>query len=106
MKLYQKTEEENEFTEVKAKEEQGILSTTNTFEIETKDSTCPNNVTNIKTVIADDYIIISFDPAIDNATLYEYYIETEEKLMTLMQIMKKACKSTNPILLKYIVTLV
>ena len=79
VKLYQKTEEENEFTEVKAKEEQGILSTTNTFEIETKDTTCPNNVTNIKTVIADDYIIISFDPAIDNATLYEYYIETEEK---------------------------
>ena len=80
VKLYQKTEDENEFTEVKTKvENQGILSTKSTFELDTKDTSKPNNVTNIKTVIADDYIIISFDPAIDNATLYEYYIETEEK---------------------------
>lgn len=79
VKLYQKAEEENEFTEVKAEEKQGILSTTNTFEIETKDKANPSNVTNIKPVITDDYIIISFTPAKDEATLYEYYIETEEK---------------------------
>ena len=35
VKLYQKAKEENEFTEVKSEEKQGILSTTNTFEIET-----------------------------------------------------------------------
>lgn len=79
VKLYQKAKEENEFTEVKSEEKQGFLSTTNTFEIETKDKANPNNVTNIKSVVIDDYIIISFTPAKDEATLYEYYIETEDK---------------------------
>lgn len=79
VKLYKKAKEEDEFTEVKAEEKQGILSTTNIFEIETKDNASPNNVTNIKSVVTDDYIIISFTPAEDEATLYEYYIETEEK---------------------------
>ncbi len=79
VKLYQKAKEENEFTEVKSEEKQGILSTTNTFEIETKDKANPNNVTNIKSIVTDDYIIISFTPAKDEATLYEYYIETEDK---------------------------
>ena len=79
VKLYQKAKEENEFTEVKSEEKQGFLSTTNTFEIETKDKANPNNVTNIKSVVTDDYIIISFTPAKDEATLYEYYIETEDK---------------------------
>ena len=79
VKLYQKAKEENEFTEVKSEEKQGILSTTNTFEIETKDKANPNNVTNIKSVVTDNYIIISFTPAKDEATLYEYYIETEDK---------------------------
>lgn len=79
VKLYQKAKEEDEFTEVKSEEKQGILSTTNTFEIETKDKANPNNVTNIKSVVTDDYIIISFTPAKDEATLYEYYIETEDK---------------------------
>ena len=78
VKLYQKTEDENEFTEVKTKvENQGILSTKSTFELDTKDTSKPNNVTNIKPVITDDYIIISFTPATDNATLYEYYLETQ-----------------------------
>ena len=79
VKLYQKAKEENEFTEVKSEEKQGFLSTTNTFEIETKDKANPNNVTNIKSVVTDNYIIISFTPAKDEATLYEYYIETEDK---------------------------
>lgn len=79
VKLYKKAKEEDEFTEVKAEEKQGILSTTNIFEIETKDNASPNNVTNIKSVVTDDYIIISFTPAEDEATLYEYYIETEDK---------------------------
>ena len=79
VKLYQKAKEENKFTEVKSEEKQGILSTTNTFEIETKDKANPNNVTNIKSIVTDDYIIISFTPAKDEATLYEYYIETEDK---------------------------
>ena len=79
VKLYQKAKEENEFTEVKSEEKQGILSTTNTFKIETKDKANPNNVTNIKSVVTDDYIIISFTPAKDEATLYEYYIETENE---------------------------
>lgn len=79
VKLYQKAKEEDEFTEVKSEEKQGILSTTNTFEIETKDKANPNNVTNIKSVVTDNYIIISFTPAKDEATLYEYYIETEDK---------------------------
>ena len=79
VKLYQKAKEEDEFTEVKSEEKQGILSTTNTFEIETKDKANPNNVTNIKSVVTDDYIIISFTPAKDEATLYDYYIETEDK---------------------------
>ena len=79
VKLYKKAKEEDEFTEIKAEEKQGILSTTNIFEIETKDNASPNNVTNIKSVVTDDYIIISFTPAEDEATLYEYYIETEEK---------------------------
>ena len=79
VKLYQKAKEEDEFTEVKSEEKQGILSTTNTFEIETKDKANPNNVTNIKSIVTDDYIIISFTPAKDEATLYEYYIETEDK---------------------------
>lgn len=79
VKLYQKAKEEDEFTEVKAEEKQGILSTTNIFEIETKDNASPNNVTNIKSVVTDNYIIISFTPAKDEATLYEYYIETEDK---------------------------
>lgn len=79
VKLYQKAKEEDEFTEVKSEEKQGILSTKNTFEIETKDKANPNNVTNIKSIVTDDYIIISFTPAKDEATLYEYYIETEDK---------------------------
>lgn len=79
VKLYKKAKEEDEFTEIKAEEKQGILSTTNIFEIETKDNASPNNVTNIKSVVTDDYIIISFTPAEDEATLYEYYIETEDK---------------------------
>ena len=78
VKLKKKTEDENEFTEVKTKvENQGILSTKSTFELDTKDTSKPNNVTNIKPVITDDYIIISFTPATDNATLYEYYLETQ-----------------------------
>ena len=79
VKLYQKAKEENEFTEVKSEEKQGFLRTTNTFEIETKDKANPNNVTNIKSIVTDNYIIISFTPAKDEATLYEYYIETEDK---------------------------
>ena len=77
VKLYQKTKEDNNFIEVKATEEnKGIINTTNTFEIDAKDISNPNNVTDIKSTIVDDYIIISFTPAIDNSTLYEYYIES------------------------------
>lgn len=77
VKLYQKTKEDNKFIEVKATEEnRGIINTTNTFEIDAKDISNPNNVTDIKSTIVDDYIIISFTPAIDNSTLYEYYIES------------------------------
>lgn len=80
IKLYQKAEDENEYSEVKTKEEdKGLLSKTIAYEIETKDKEKPNNVTNIKSVIADDYIIISFSPAKDNASVYEYYIETSNK---------------------------
>ena len=77
VKLYQKTKEDNDFSEVKATEENGgIINTTNTFEIDAKDISNPNNVTDIKSTIVDDYIIISFTPAVDNSTLYEYYIES------------------------------
>ena len=77
VKLYQKTKEDDDFIEVKATEEnKGIMNTTNTFEIDAKDISNPNNVTDIKSTIVDDYIIISFTPAIDNSTLYEYYIES------------------------------
>lgn len=77
VKLYQKTKEDNDFREVKATEEnKGIINTTNTFEIDAKDISNPNNVTDIKSTIVDDYIIISYTPAIDNSTLYEYYIES------------------------------
>ena len=77
VKLYRKTKEDNKFIEVKATEEnRGIINTTNTFEIDAKDISNPNNVTDIKSTIVDDYIIISFTPAIDNSTLYEYYIES------------------------------
>lgn len=77
VKLYQKTKEDDDFIEVKATEEnKGIINTTNTFEIDAKDISNPNNVTDIKSTIVDDYIIISFTPAIDNSTLYEYYIES------------------------------
>ena len=77
VKLYQKTKEDNNFIEVKATEEnKGIINTTNTFEIDAKDISNPNNVTDIKSTIIDDYIIISFTPAVDNSTLYEYYIES------------------------------
>ena len=77
VKLYQKTNEDNNFIEVKATEEnKGIINTTNTFEIDAKDITSPNNVTEIKSTVVDDYIIISFMPAIDYSTLYEYYIES------------------------------
>lgn len=76
VKLYQKTEEEAEFTEIEQKEEKdSLFKKTNTFELETKDESAPDNVSNIKSVVAEDYIIISFAPAKDNATLYEYYIE-------------------------------
>jgi len=77
VKLYQKTKEDNKFIEVKATEEnKGIINTINTFEIDAKDISNPNNVTDIKSTIVDDYIIISFTPAVDNSTLYEYYIES------------------------------
>ena len=77
VKLYQKTKEDNDFMEVKATEEnKGIINTINTFEIDAKDISNPNNVTDIKSTIVDDYIIISFTPAVDNSTLYEYYIES------------------------------
>ena len=80
VKLYQKTDEEKEFIEVKKTEEnKGIIGTTNTFEIDAKDISSPNNVTDIKSTIVDDYIIISFSPAIDNSTLYEYYIESNKE---------------------------
>ena len=80
VKLYQKTKEDDDFAEVKAtKENRGIVNTTNTFELFAKDITSPNNVTEIRSTIVDDYIIISFAPAIDNSTQYEYYIESNNE---------------------------
>ena len=80
VKLYQKTKEDNDFREIKTTEKnQGIINTTNTFEIDAKDISNPNNVTDIKSTIVDDYIIISYTPAIDNSTLYEYYIESNNE---------------------------
>ena len=80
VKLYQKTKVDDNFIEVKVTEEnRGIINTTNTFEIDTKDITNPDNVTDIKSTIVDNYIIISFTPAIDNSTLYEYYIESNNE---------------------------
>lgn len=75
VKLYQKTEEEQEFTEVKNKEERSIFNKASTFEIDTKDTAKPNNVTNLNTLVVDDYVIISFEKAKDNGTEYEYYIQ-------------------------------
>lgn len=80
VKLYQKTKGDNDFREIKVTEKnQGIINTTNTFEIDAKDISNPNNVTDIKSTIVDDYIIISYTPAIDNSTLYEYYIESNNE---------------------------
>lgn len=80
IKVYEKTEDEKEFKEVQAKEEKNnLIKKTNTYTLDTKDITNPENVTNIKPTIADDYIIISFTPAKDNATNYEYIVESSDK---------------------------
>ena len=80
VKLYKKIEEKTEFEEViPKKKKENLLKDTSTFEIEAKDLSSPDNVTDIKSTIADNYIIISFSPAKDNSTLYEYYIESNNE---------------------------
>src|SRR5699024_7914375 len=75
IKIYKRMDNE-EFTEAKDKENKnGLLKDTKVFELDTQDMAKPNNITNIKTAIVDDYIIIDFDEAIDNGTKYEYYIQ-------------------------------
>ncbi len=80
IKMYQKAEDDKQFTEVKPKESNNsILNKNNTFELETVDKAKPNNVTNINNSVLDNYIVISFKEAKDNGTEYEYYIEENNK---------------------------
>lgn len=80
IKMYQKAEDDKQFTEVKPKESNNsILNKNNTFELETVDKAKPNNVTNINNSVLDNYIVISFKKAKDNGTEYEYYIEENNK---------------------------
>lgn len=77
VKMYQR-EETSEFKEVKSKEnKKTLIKETDTFELETEDKAKPNNVSNIKTSILDNYIILDFEKAKDNGTKYEYYFEKD-----------------------------
>ena len=77
IKLYQK-ENDNEFLEVTEKEEeQNLFNKSNVFELNTEDKEKPDNVTDIKTSIVNDYIIVDFKEAKDNGTEYEYYLEED-----------------------------
>lgn len=79
VKLYEKTEENDEFTEVNNKQiETKLLKKQLTFETNAGDKAKPDNVTNLNTAIIDDYIIISFNAAKDNGTEYEYYIQGDK----------------------------
>ena len=78
VKLFKKTKDEVNFKEVGTKEK-GIYKNKKSFEINTQDKEKPNNITNIQTSIVDNYVIISFEPAVDNGTEYEYYLEGNNK---------------------------
>ena len=80
VKVYQKEEKDNEFKEVTQKEESNyVLNSKRTFTLNTEDKESPNNITNIKPNIVENYIVITFDKAKDNGSRYKYYIETDEK---------------------------
>lgn len=78
VKLYQKTDEED-FKEVSAtKEKKALFQKENTFEINTQDKAKPDNITNLKSSIVDNYIILDFDKAKDNGTNYSYYLQSNK----------------------------
>ena len=80
IKVYSKLVEEPEFKEIETKEEEkSIFKEKVTYSFETKDISNPENITDIKTIVAEDYIIISFSPAKDIATSYEYLVESTNK---------------------------
>lgn len=75
VKLYQKTNEED-FKEIEVtKETQNFLKKKNIFELDTQDKEKPDNITNIKSSIVDNYVILDFDKAKDNGTSYSYYLQ-------------------------------
>ena len=77
IKIFKRMDNE-EFKETKDEvTKKGLLKDTKVFELDTEDMAKPNNISNIRTSIIDNYMIIDFDEATDNGTKYEYYIQED-----------------------------
>lgn len=78
IEIYKKTKEEKDFTKMQKEENKENKNTNDEITIDMPDKAKPENVTDIKSMAVDDYLIINFKEAKDIGTEYEYYIETKD----------------------------
>lgn len=76
--VYKKTKEEKEFTKIENEEKKSNKNASDEQIVDMPDNASPGNVTDISSIVVDDYIIINFKEAKDRGTEYEYYVKAKD----------------------------